>query len=220
MSRSALPLLALLLFAASARAQSPADSLFRHNQRVITLRDSLELGIRQLDEAWSRTEKEASDSLKQRIQLGPGPAWREWAFRAAPRPGMGGADILRLADLHASLNRFDMEGCYNEQLECYKRAMLMPGFEERALRRLHEEYLAAGFAPGMIQTGRRLMDLDPQAALDKGVARTMALAYYFVGDRREARRWVKRHLRVHPDDATARDLEKRIRRLRKPETPR
>lgn len=206
----------LFLLSVGVQAQpATADSLYRQQARLLALQDSLNLGIGQLDEAWRQVEREPTDSLKYLVQDGLGKAWRTWAMKAAPRRGMAGDDILRLADLHAALNRFDLEGCYNEQLECYKRAMMMPGCEERALRRLHTEYLAAGFAPGMIQTGQRLMELDTQASLEMGVARSMALAYYFVGDRKEAKRWVKRHLRQHPDDVSAQDLLKRIRKPRR-----
>jgi len=198
-------LMTVNLFAQSAPVSEEASTK--------ALRDSLELGIGQLDTWYRLQQREAGDSLKQAVQTGPAPAWRDWAMKHAPRKGMSGEDILRLADLHARLNAFDMTGAYNEQLECYKRAMVMPGTEERALYRLHAEYLSAGFAPGMIQTGTRLLALDKEKAMAQGVARSMALAYYFVGDRKEATRWVKRHLREHPQDRQAKDLKKRIKTL-------
>ncbi|MDP2359908.1 MAG: hypothetical protein Q8O14_04040 [bacterium] len=183
--------------------------------RLTSLRDSLALGIDRLQEAWQRTERAQTDSLKQRIQGGPALAWKDWAFNRAPRRGMSGDDIIQLAELHSWLNRFDMEGCYNEQLECYKRAMLMPGTEARALRRLHAEYHAAGFAPGVIQTGLSLHQLDRRKSLEQGVGRNLAQAYLMVGDRREALRWIKRHLRQHAGDDAARDLKRRIRNMKK-----
>lgn len=205
-----LALLFLLLATLPVRAQSAADSLAQQEQRVQALRDSLGLGIRTFEAFFNLQQREANDSLKQAIQAGPAVDWRDWAIKAAPRRGMTGEDILLLADLHARLNSFDMDGCYNEQLECYKRAMLMPGTEERALYRLHAEYLSAGFAPGMIQTGQRLLQLDKQKSMDQGVARTLALAYYFVGDRKQATEWIKKHLREHPQDERARELKQRI----------
>jgi tetratricopeptide (TPR) repeat protein len=198
------------LFSITLHAQESPEP---QDPAISAMRDSLELGIGQLDGWYRSQEREAGDSLKQAIQTGPALAWRDWAMKYAPRKGMTGEDILRLADLHARLNAFDMTGAYNEQLECYKRAMLMPDTEERALYRLHAEYLSAGFAPGMIQTGARLLELDKERAMAQGVARTMALAYYFVGDRKEATRWVKRHLREHPGDRQAKDLKRRIKTL-------
>jgi hypothetical protein len=211
-----LALLPLVLLCGPAMGQgAPADSLRRQEARVRSLQDSLTLGISQLQESWSRAEREQTDSLKYEVQAGLARGWKDWALQAAPRRGMSGDDIIQLAELHAWLNRFDMEGCYNEQLECYKRAMVMPGCEEKALRLLHAEYMAAGFAPGMLQTGQRLLELDKAKAMELGVARSMALAYYFVGDRREALRWIKRHLRKFPDDPMAQDLRRRIRKLKK-----
>lgn len=205
--------LLLILAFLSARILFAQDSPVPTDPTVQAMRDSLETGIRELDTWYRMQQREASDSLKQAIQNGPALAWRDWAMKYAPRKGMSGEDILRLADLHARLNAFDMTGSYNEQLECYKRAMVMPGTEERALYRLHAEYLSAGFAPGMIQTGSRLLALDKDKAMAQGVGRSMALAYYFVGDRKEATRWVKRHLREHPGDRQAKDLRKRIKEL-------
>lgn len=205
--------LLLLLACLSCHNLFAQDAPALPDPSVQALRDSLELGIRELDTWYRLQQREAGDSLKQAVQTGPALAWRDWAMKSAPRKGMSGEDILRLADLHARLNAFDMTGAYNEQLECYKRAMIMPGTEERALYRLHAEYLSAGFAPGMIQTGSRLLALDEDKAMAQGVARSMALAYYFVGDRKEATRWVKRHLREHPRDRQAKDLRKRIKEL-------
>jgi uncharacterized protein HemY len=50
--------------------------------------------------------------------------------------------------------------------------------------------------------------------MDQGVCRTLALAFYFVGDRKEANSWIKKHLREHPDDERARELKRRIKKLR------
>jgi len=68
----------------------------------------------------------------------------------------------------------------------------------------------------MIQTGLRLMEVDRRQSLEMGVARSISQAYYLIGDRGEARRWIRRHLRAHPDDAQARELKSRISKLRKP----
>lgn len=199
----------VLLVLGSARGQDAAEA------RVQALRDSLELGLNQLELLWQRTERENTDSLKFQVQRGPGAAWKEWAFNKAPRRGMGGEDILRLADLHAALNRFDMDGCYNEQLECIRRALVMPGTERRALRRLHAEYHAAGFAPGLVQTGLAIMEQDAKEAVASGVARNLAQGYLILGDRKEAARWIKAHLRAHPDDERGKDLKARIRKMKK-----
>lgn len=208
-----LALPALLLFTSTPlRAQEAADA------RVQALRDSLELGLIQLEASWTRVQRENSDSLKFQVQRGMGAAWKDWAFNMAPRRGMSGEDILRLADLHASLNRFDMDGCYNEQLECIRRALVMPGTERTALRRLHAEYHAAGFAPGLVQTGLALMEQERDEALRMGVARSLAQGYLIIGDRKEARRWIKTHLRAHPKDEKAKELRERIRKMKKLES--
>lgn len=215
-----LPLLFLFLSltvfrSVPALAQGAADSLYKEQALVLAMRDSLELGIRQIESAWGRTEREQSDSLKYIFQRGLAEAWKDWAMKAAPRRGMSGEDILRLADLHAWLNRFEMDGCYEEQLTCYKRAMVMPGCEERALRRLHTEWVEIGYSIGMIQTGQQLLLLDKEESMEQGVALAIAKGYYIVGDRKEAMRWVKRHLRHHPEDVVAQDLKRRIRKTHK-----
>lgn len=213
-ARALFLLLLLSICGPLAWADAETDSLARQENSVQALRDSLELGIRNLGEWNSQLQRESDDSLKQAIQSGPALAWRNWAMNRAPRRGMTGEDILRLAVLHERLVSFEVPGCYNEQLECYKRAMRMPGCEERALSRLHAEYSSAGFAPGMIQTGLRLLQINPEKASDQGVYRSLAMAYYFVGDRKEATRWVKKHLREHPEDERAKELKRRIRKLR------
>ncbi len=212
MMRLCLPLLLALALLVPARAQDGVD------KQVKALRDSLELGLSQLELHWQRTERENTDSLKFQVQRGPAAAWKTWAFTLAPRRGMSGEDILRLADLHAALNRFDMSGCYNEQLECIRRALVMPGTERKALRRLHAEYHAAGFAPGLVQTGLAIMEQDRKEALASGVARNLAQGYLILGDRKEAMRWVKTHLRAHPDDERAKELKTRIRNMKKLDT--
>jgi len=204
----------LALAGPAARAQEPAatDSLRLANLRQIQLEDSLALGLGLFGELLRQQERNLTDSLKLEVQRGVGRDWFLWAF-SAPRPSMSGRDWIRLGNLFGFFDAFDLTGAYDRQLDCYKHAIRHEATRREATLRLHNEYHRAGFAPGMLQTGQALLELDREAALRDGVAKSMALANYFLGDRKEAKRWIKLHLRGHAADPEALELQRRIKQM-------
>lgn len=197
-------------------ATAPQDSLLRQEAMIRQLEDSLELGISQLERAWQRQETLETDSLRHVLEKEVAIPWKTWADeRYGPWPGVEAAHFYRFADLYDMLDRFDMVGAYDRQLDCYRWASRYPGEAFQGTAKLHAQYHRVGFAPGMIQAGLHLINLDEELALRSGIAKSLAQAYYFVGDRKEALHWVKRHLKVKPDDPDAQELKKKIRALRK-----
>jgi tetratricopeptide (TPR) repeat protein len=182
--------------------------------RQLQLEDSLELGLALFGELLRRQDSNPTDSLKLSVQRGVGRHWFEWAFQA-PRPTMDGQNWIHLGNLFGLLDGFDMLNAYERQLNCYRYAIQYPETRRAATLRLHAEYHRAGFAPGMLQTGQALLDIDREAALRDGVAKSMALASYFLGDRKAALKWIKQHLKARPEDQEGRDLQRRIREMKR-----
>ncbi len=182
---------------------------------VQRLEDSLRLGIDQLSRAWNEHEFFHTDSVRLSVQRSLGRGWRDWAIASAPRRGMTGAQWLRMAELLSWLERFDMENAFELELNAYKWAALYPEFEFLALSLLLERYRETAFAPGMLSTGERLLELDPERAVADGREKDMALACYFLGDWKSGKTWIRKHLEHHPEDAHARELKKKLRELKK-----
>lgn len=207
-------LAACLLGAGAARAQdvAPVDSLELARVRQVQLEDSLAMGIELFTTLLRRQDNNPTDSLRLAVQRGLGPAWSDWAY-VAPRPTMEGADWLNLGRLYGLLDAFSMPGSYDRQLNCYRYGIQYPETKRQATLQLHGEYHRAGFAPGMLQTGAALLEMDREAALRDGVAKSMALASYFLGDKKAAKKWIKLHRKAQPNDPEGVDLEQRIREM-------
>lgn len=190
---------------------TPLDSL-EANRLQIQLEDSLTTGIALFEGLVQRQNANSTDSLRLAVQRGLGPAWMEWALNA-PRPSMSGDDWIRLGKLYGMLDIFSMPGTYDRQLNCYRYAIQYEKTKRKATLLLHSEYHRAGFAPGMLQTGTALLELDRDAALRDGVAKSMALANYFLGDRKAAKKWIKLHRKAQPKDPEGAELQQRIKEM-------
>ncbi len=208
-------ILLTLLAITPVMAGQAADSLASKAGRLKQMADSLEMGISQVGWAWRLQEDQDTDSLRRELERNVVLPWKDWADNVGPRPGIQAEHFYRFAELYSMLDLFDVVGAYDQQLNCYKWAARFPGEEFRSTLLLHAQYRRVGFAPGMIQTGSYLMELDEEKALRSDVARSIAQAYFFVGDKKEARAWIKRHLKAKPRDEEARVLRQKIRKMPK-----
>jgi hypothetical protein len=202
-------------FASSYEGLSEADSTELTDQLLTQLDDSLLIGVARFQFLFEQHQHQNTDSLKYVIQSGEGRVWMDWALTSNPRYGMSGEQWISLADLFAWLDQFDFEGAYDKQLNCLKWAGVYPETEFLAISRLHTEYHLAGFSPGIISTGGHLVQLNRKRALEAGIARNIAQAWYFVGGYDEALDWLKKHIKAHPKDLRAKDLKKQIRARKK-----
>ncbi len=196
---------------------SETDSTETTHRLLAQLDDSLRIGIARFQKLFEQVQNQNTDSLRYAVQATEGRAWMDWALDSNPRYGMTGEQWITLSDLFAWLDQFDFDGAYDKQLNCLKWAAVYPETEFLAMTRLHTEYHLAGFSPGIISTGERLIQLNETRAFEAGVARNIAQAWYFVGDFDQALTWMKDHIRKHPEDHRAIELKKQIRQKQKQE---
>ena len=185
---------------------------------VERMSDSLRIGIRQLQLLWRDHQQMPTDSIKLTVQYGEGRHWQEYALNQAPRRGMTGQEWIRIGHLFGWLYRFDVQGSFQNQLNAYRWAAMDPVYEYDASKLLLNNYHEAGFAPGMLDACQRLMNLDRDRAIEDGVEKEIAIAYYIVGDRKAALKWIKAYRRrdLDREDKTEADsLYDRIRSLPK-----
>jgi hypothetical protein len=225
LSRLTLGIIALSLFSQTAHSQdiaqyaglSMADSIETTDRLLAQFDDSLNVSLARFQTLFEKVQSQNTDSLKHAVHAGEGRVWFDWAVGTNPRYGMNGEQWLGLSDLFAWLDQFEFVGAYDKQLNCLKWAAVYPDTEFLAMTRLHTEYHLAGFSPGIISTGERLMQLNEKRSFEAGIARNIAQAWYFVGDFEQALSWMKKHIAEHPEDKRARDLRKEIRRRSKEE---
>jgi hypothetical protein len=190
-----------------------AEQIIAHTKR---LSDSLQLGLNDFSEALRQQDSMDTDSVKLAMQKGMGHEWREWIFNVAPREGMTGEMWLQIAEILAKMDRFDIDQAYEKQLEAYKNAAYyFPDVRYKALTLLLKNYREAGFAPGMITTAQQLYLLDEERAISAKIEYDVALAYYFLGDRKNGLTWINYHKSNHPNDNRTKALKKKIKKLEK-----
>ncbi len=185
---------------------------------VERMADSLRIGIRELQLLWREHQQMPTDSIKRVVQFGHGRNWHDYALDRAPRRGMTGQEWILIGHMFGWLYRFEVQNAFQNQLNAYRWAAMDPDYEYDASMLLLNNYHEAGFAPGMLDACQRLMNLDREKAIVDGVEKEIAIAYYIVGDRKAALKWIKAYRRReldHDRQSEADNLYERIRSLPK-----
>jgi len=177
----------------------------------LTLSDSLMSGIQFLGTQKDRMERAPLDSLE-RVQFDQRVVEIfEWADRRPLEGTLDGDQWLLLGDLMAWLSVFEQRYAYDRAVNAYKHAAAVPGNEYAGIQRLLTSYEKVGFAPGVVTTGERLLELDSKQATQDRVEYSLAVAHFKLGNKDQAERWVKRHLKHHSGDEEGLGLKQRIR---------
>jgi tetratricopeptide (TPR) repeat protein len=195
------PVLLVVLLALSASAQ-PAR----------TLSDSLMAGITFLTQQKEAEDRTPLDSLARTQRDLRVEELFQWADARPLKGVLNGDHWLLLGDLMAWLSVFEQRYAYDRAVNAYKHAAAQPGYEYAGAQRLLTSYEKVGFAPGVLTTGERLIELDKTRAVEDRVAYSLAVAHYKLGDKEQATRWAKQHLKEYPGDEDGLALRQRIRK--------
>lgn len=181
-----------------------------HAQGTRTLADSLMAGITFLTQQKDQMDRVPLDSLGRAGLDARLEELYQWADARPLQGSLDGDQWLLLGDLMAWLSVFEQRYAYDRAVNAYKHAAAQPGHEYAGVQRLLTSYEKVGFAPGVLTTGERLIELDPAQAREDRVAYSLAVAHFKLGDKAQATRWVKRHLKEHGGDEDGLALRKRI----------
>ena len=199
-------LLALILPLLCLQVTSPAMAAER------SLADSLEQSISFLMQAKDRIDRSPLDSLaRTQLDLRVSEIY-DWADARPTLGPLKGRDWLLLGDLMAWLSNFGERYAYDRCVNAYKHAGQDPEIEWEAFHSLLTAYEKVGFAPGVVTTGERLVELDSRMAREEKVEYSLAVAHFKLGNKQEAQRWIKRYLKHHRKDPEGRSLKQRIRK--------
>ncbi len=177
-----------------------------------SLQDSLQASIQYLSTTHERMEQTPMDSLSRKefdLQLRE---LNEWAYDRPTQSEFGSMEWILLGDLFSWLDVFDQREAFSHSVNAYKHAIEDQELEWIAVLRLFSAYRKVGLAPGIKETGARLIELNEDLAIEEKVEFDMAIASLRLGQKEEAWKWIKAYCRHFPEDLDGKDLKKRIRK--------